>query len=163
MNMDSAVLPWLNSAQALCSLHTMTGITMTDRELLKLCATEVCRVHVDCSFAAGPAPDNQLFVRKVRGAGYCELLEADALTVFVSDSGSEPLLGVSGTAIVRGSAWVYSSEGQRPEREDGIWRMDLGSRCRTLYFRSADLQALATTLNGGGPTSSNALIRNRAN
>ncbi len=161
MNMDSAVLPWLNSAQALCSLHTMTGITMTDRELLKLCATEVCRVHVDCSFAAGPAPDNQLFVRKVRGAGYCELLEADALTV--SDSGSEPLLGVSGTAIVRGSAWVYSSEGQRPEREDGIWRMDLGSRCRTLYFSPVDLQALAATLNGGGPTSSNALIRNRAN
>ncbi|MNZ71372.1 hypothetical protein D3C78_897320 [compost metagenome] len=163
MNMDSAVLPWLNSAQALRSLHTMTGITLTGRELLELCTTEVCRDYVDCSFAVGPAPDNQLFVRKVRGAGYCELLEADGLSVFLPDSGSEPLLGVSGTAIVRGSAWVYSSEGQRPEREDGIWRMDLGSRCRTLYFSPADLKALAATLNGGGPTSSNALIRNRAN
>lgn len=149
--MECAYQPWLNSAQALGQLQGLTGIELTSQQLHELCASEVCRSHVDCSFAAGPAPDDQLFVRKIRGAGYCELLDTDGVRQFVPDGGKEPLLGVKGALIVRGCAWVYSSEGPRPGRENGIWRINLGDLCRPLYFAPADIQALAARLTSGEP------------
>lgn len=140
---------WLNSTAALQRVQELTGIFLTSRELLHLCASEKCRAHVDCSFAAGPAPADQLFVRKVKGAGYCELLESDAVKLDVPNEGCEPLLCADGMLIVRGTAWVYSSEGGRPGREDGIWRIHLGATRRPLYFSSVDLELLAAVLNGG--------------
>lgn len=149
--MECAYQPWLNSAQALGKLQGLTGVALTREQLRELCASEVCRSHVDCSFAAGPAPDDQLFVRKIRGAGYCELLDADDITSFVPNGDQAPLLGVKGALVVRGCAWVYSSEGPRPGRENGIWRISLGELCRPLYFAPADIQALAARLASGEP------------
>ncbi len=149
--MDCAYQPWLNSAHALARLRALSGRELSLGQLQALCASELCQVYVDCSFAAGPAPEDQLFVRKIRGAGHCELLEADDLAAFAPTSGATPLLGVRGAVVVRGSAWVYSSERPRPGREDGIWRIGLGALPRPLLFRPADIQALAERLADGAP------------
>ena len=120
----------------------------TGTSMLNLCVEEFCKSHVDCSFASGPAPENQLFVRKIRGAGHCELVETDGCLLALPAGSDHPLLCVSGEAVVHGPAWVYSSEGG-PSREDGFWRVDLGSQCRSLCFRPVDLEKLANALNGG--------------
>lgn len=150
MTRDQARQDWLNSAAALLRVHELTGIFLTNHELIELCAAELCRAHVDCNFAAGPAPADQLFVRKVKGADYCELLESDAVTVAVPEGSDDPLLCATGMLIVRGTAWVYSSEeARRPGREDGIWRLDLGRSIRPLCFAPLDVEQLAAAINAG--------------
>lgn len=150
MTKDAARQGWLNSSSALLRVHELTGIFLTNHELIELCEAELCHAHVDCSFAPGPAPTDQLFVRRVKGAGYCELLESDAVTVAVPPGGDEPQLFATGPLIVRGSTWVYSGEeGRRPAREDGIWRIDLGHSLRPLYFRPLDVELLAAAINDG--------------
>ena len=149
MSTDYKSQQWLDSVQALDYLYLLTGLALGSRELLNLCVEEFCKSHVDCSFASGPAPENQLFVRKIRGAGHCELVESDERLLGLPTGSEHPLLCVSGEAVVHGPAWVYSSEGG-PSREDGFWRIDLGSQCRPLCFRPSDLEKLAAVINGGG-------------
>lgn len=149
MTKDKVSQGWMNSTAALLRVNELTGIFLTNHELIELCVAELCTAHVDCGFAAGPAPADQLFVRKVKGIGYCELLESDAVTVALPEGHDDPLLCATGMLIVRGSAWVYSSEGGRPGREDGIWRLDLGHSLRPLYFKPVDVELLAATINDG--------------
>lgn len=149
MTRDQARQGWLDSSAALLRVHELTGIFLTNHELIELCAAELCVAHVDCSFAAGPAPADQLFVRKVKGAGHCELLESDAVIVAMPEGSPEPLLCASDRIIVRGSAWGYSSEDGRPSREDGIWFLNLGTSIRPLCFRPVDVELLAATINDG--------------
>ncbi|SDS70172.1 hypothetical protein SAMN05216221_2415 [Pseudomonas oryzae] len=149
MTRDQARQGWLDSSAAVLRVHELTGIFLTNHELLELCAAERCVAHVDCAFAAGPAPADQLFVRKVKGAGHCELLEADGVIVAIPEGSAEPLLCASDRIIVRGTAWVYSSEDGRPNREDGIWCLDLGASIRPLGFRPDDVEQLAAAINDG--------------
>lgn len=149
MTKDKVSEDWMNSIAALLRLNELTGIFLTNHELLGLCAAELCNAQVDCAFAPGPAPTDQLFVRKVKGTGYCELLESDAVTVAVPAGSDDPLLCASGMLIVRGTAWVYSSEGDRPVREDGIWQLDLGHSIRPLYFTPVDVELLAAAIKTG--------------
>lgn len=146
---DHARQIWLNSTAALQLLNELTGTALSGPELMFLCVSEQCRAYIDCSFAAGPAPADQLFVRKVKGAGHCELLEADNLTLSAPTGDGEAVLYAEGMAIVHGSAWVYSAEGGEPVREDGIWRINLARVSRPLCFRPVDLQSLAAAINAG--------------
>ena len=105
---------WLDSATALLRIHELGGIRLSLHQLLELCVAERCVAHLDCSFAAGPAPADQLFVRRIKGAGRCELLVADALCVAAPAAGMPPQLCAGGTLLVRGRAWVYAGDRQRP-------------------------------------------------
>lgn len=147
MNMDYVLRPWLDSAQALDYLQQLTGIAMTDRELLGFCEDERCRAYVDCAFAAGPAPDNQLFIDRIKGAGHCALLESGNMTLAVPEGGEELRLCVNGRAIVQGTAWVYPRDGGHPVKEEGFWLINLRAPLRALYFKPADIQALVASLN----------------
>ncbi|SFQ50176.1 hypothetical protein SAMN05216229_12619 [Geopseudomonas sagittaria] len=140
---------WLDSAEALDFLHELTGLARSADELLKLCEAERCTAYIDCGFAVGPVPEDLLFVRKIRGAGHCELLEAGEVALSPSASRSEPLLRVSGHVLVRGMVWVWSDDKASASREEGIWRLDLSHLCRTLYFKPAEIEALAVRLQAG--------------
>jgi len=144
---------WLDSAEALDFLHELTGLARSADELLKQCEAERCTACIDCSFAVGPVPEDLLFVRKIRGAGYCEMLEASAVTLSLSDSRSEPLLRASGNVVVRGMVWVWSDDKASASREEGIWRLDLSHLCRKLYFKPAEIEALAARLQAGDQAS----------
>ncbi|MNZ89266.1 hypothetical protein D3C78_1081780 [compost metagenome] len=145
--------PWLDSAEALDFLHELTGLARSADELLRLCDDESCIACIDCSFAVGPVSEDQLFVRKIRGAGYCELLDTSDVKLTLANSPSEPLLRVSGRAVVFGTAWVWSDHKASPVREEGIWRIDLCHLCRTLYFKPAEIEALAVRLQAGDQAS----------
>lgn len=144
---------WLDSAEALDFLHELTGLARSADELLKQCEAERCTAYIDCAFAVGPVPEDLLFVRKIRGAGYCELLEAGEAALSLTASRSEPLLRVSGHVLVRGMVWVWSDDKASASREEGIWRLDLSHLCRTLYFKPAEIEALAVRLQAGHPAS----------
>lgn len=150
MNMEYCPESWLNTSQALERLRTLTGLTMGSRELLTLCQAELCWAYIDCAFATGVVYADQLFVRKIRGVGHCELLDIGDSSPCVAEAAGAPALTVSGSVIVRGIVWVYSSEQTRPTREEGIWRLDLGALCRPLYFKPADIVALAASIGNGG-------------
>lgn len=145
--------PWLDSAEALDFLHELTGLARSADELLKQCQAEHCTACIDCAFAVGPVPRDLLFVRRIRGAGYCQLLDASAVTLSMTDSGSEPLLRVGGHVVVRGMVWVWLDDKASASREEGIWRLDLSHLYRTLYFRPAEIEALAAQLLAGDQAS----------
>lgn len=145
--------PWLDSAEALDFLHELTGLARSADELLEQCEAECCTAYIDCTFAVGPVSEDLLFVRRIRGAGYCQLLDASAATLSMTDSRSEPLLRVSGNVVVRGMVWVWSDDKSSASREEGIWRLELNHLCRTLYFRPAEIEALAARLQESGRTS----------
>lgn len=151
METDYQQQAWLNAAQAVDVLQGLTGMAISQRKLAKLCEAEFCAAYVDCSFAAGPAPADQLFVRLIKGAGHCELLVSGETSLRVADTPAGPLLAVAGGIIVCGKAWVYARDHQRPSREEGVWRMEVSLPGRPLHFKPADLQALATRLGEGGP------------
>lgn len=140
---------WLDSATALLRIHEQGGIRLSLHQLLELCVAERCVAHLDCSFAAGPAPADQLFVRRIKGAGRCELLVADALYVATPAAGMPPQLCAGGTLLVRGRAWVYAGDRQRPCREDGIWHLDLVRQRRPLCFAASEVARLAVALRDG--------------
>lgn len=145
--------PWLDSAEALDFLHELTGLARSADELLKQCEAERCTACIDCAFAVGPVPEDLLFVRRIRGAGYCQLLESSDVQLSVSESGGEPLLRASGKVVVRGMVWVWSDDKASASREEGIWRLDLSHLRRTLYFNPAEIEALAARLQAGNPAS----------
>lgn len=150
MDMEYCPESWLDTAQALERLRTLTGLMIGGRELLKLCQAEVCRAYIDCSFATGVVSADQLLVRRIRGAGHCELLDAADANTSVAEFAGLPVLTVSGSVIVRGAAWVYSSEQPRPSREEGIiWRITLGGVPRVLYFKPDEIAALAERIKEG--------------
>lgn len=145
--------PWLDSAEALDFLHELTGLARSADELLKQCEAERCTAYIDCAFAVGPVPQDLLFVRRIRGAGYCTLLESGDVKLSLTASGGEPLLRVSGNVLVRGMVWVWSDDKASASREEGIWRIDLSHLSRTLYFQPAEIEALAVRLQAGHPAS----------
>ncbi|MNQ30898.1 hypothetical protein D3C85_442560 [compost metagenome] len=145
--------PWLDSAEALDFLHELTGLARSADELLKQCEAERCTACIDCAFAVGPVPEDLLFVRRIRGAGYCQLLESSDVQLSVSESGGEPLLRASGKVVVRGMVWVWSDDKASASREEGIWRLDLSHLCRTLYFQPTEIEALAARLQASDPAS----------
>lgn len=147
MDMENCPESWLDAAQALERLQALTGLALGSRGLLKLCQAELCRAYIDCSFAIGEVDAEQMFVKRIRGAGHCELLDAGDPSV--AGAGAPPALKVCGSVLVRGTAWVYSTEQAHPSREEGIWRMALGGLWRSLYFRPADIQALAERIREG--------------
>lgn len=149
MNMEYCPESWLDASQVVERLHVATGLRVGCRALLKLCQAEVCRVYIDCSFAPGVVSSDQLFVRRIRGAAHCELLDVADADVSIAESGGAQLLTVSGGVVVRGSARVYSSEEPRPCREEGIWRLTLGGVPRVLHFSPADVEGLVERIREG--------------
>lgn len=149
MDMEYCPESWLDTSQALERLRTLTGLNIGCRGLLKLCQAEVCRAYLDCSFATGVVSADQLFVRRIRGAGHCELLDAGDPGLCVAKETATPTLTVSGSVVVCGPARVYSSEQKQPSHEEGIWRITLGGVCRVLYFKPEDIQALAERIKEG--------------
>ncbi|MCQ4345918.1 hypothetical protein NGA35_00440 [Pseudomonas stutzeri] len=149
MEREDCPSAWLDTAQALERLRTLTGLTIGCRGLLKLCQAELCRAYVDCSFATGEVSAEQLLVRRIRGAGHCELLDVGAPGSSVAEAPESRALIVGGSVVVCGVAWVYSTEQARPSREEGFWRVDLGGLQRPLYFRAEDIAVLAERIREG--------------
>lgn len=146
MDRNIPQLRWLDSEQAVVWLQELSGCPIGRRELLSLCEAERCRVYVDCSFASGPEPADQLLVGRIKGAGYGELLEAGE--GLLSDCGESDgaISCVKGVLIVRGAVWVYGRAGGLPRLEEGIWRIDLRQRRRPLAFKPGDICQLAARL-----------------
>lgn len=142
---DCPAESWLDVPQALERLRELTGLSLNGRQLSSLCRAELCRVYVDCSFAHGVVGAEQMFVRRIRATGRCQWLEGGEWR----EAADPALLTLAGSVVVRGCAWVYVAERRRPGREEGIWRMSLAGQQRQLYFRPADLQALAERIREG--------------
>lgn len=136
---------WLDATQALERLRELTGLSMGCRVLLNLCRAELCRVFVDCTFAHGVVGNEQLFVRRIRAIDSCLLLEGGELR---ESPGAEP--GLVGSAVVSGAVWLYEDGQDRPTREEGIWRLNLGAIPRPLYFIADDLESLAVQIRERG-------------
>lgn len=149
MNMEYCPESWLDASQVVERLYVATGLRIGCRALLKLCQAEVSRVYIDCSFAPGVVSSDQLFVRRIRGAAHCELLDVVDADLGIVESGESWVLTVSGSVVVRGPAWVYSSEEPQPCREEGIWRLSLGGVSRVLHFSPADVEALVERIREG--------------
>lgn len=145
--MDMAYCPesWLDASQALDRLRELTGLSLGSRQLLTLCQAELCRVFIDCSFAHGVVDAEQMFVRRIRGIGCCQLLDGGEWR----EESASGMLTVSGSVVVYGSVWVYEAEQGRPGREEGVWRMSLGVLSRRLYFSPGDLLGLAERIREG--------------
>lgn len=145
--MDRGYCPgsWLDTSQALDLLRELTGLPLDSRQLLTLCQAELCRAYLDCSFAHGLVDAEQMFVRRIRGIGLCQLLDGGEQ----SEVDDAHTLTAGGTVIVRGGVWVYTAEQAHASREEGIWRMNLGGQRRQLYFRPADLQDLVERIREG--------------
>lgn len=146
MKANCALEPWLDSAQVIDYLHASSGIELTPAELLKLFDPEHHVAYLDCSFANVRPPRQQMFVRRVKGAGHGELLQLDKLRLCASGASGQPVLSVGGEVVVLGSAWVYSRAGGRPTLEEGLWQIDLGGLYRPLQFKPADVEHLAARI-----------------
>lgn len=148
MASDKRKQPWLDSAEALDYLSEL-GVPELDVErLLALCEAEQCMAWIDCRFALSPVSAEQLLVRRVRGGGHCQLLEADEVRLCAAAAGVAHLQ-VDGRVVVCGPAWVWSEDQVRPQKEEGIWRISLRHLSRPLLFRPAELDALAAQLRSG--------------
>jgi hypothetical protein len=146
MKVNFSLEPWLDSAQVIDYLHESSGVELTHQALLRLFNPEHHVAYIDCRFAAGLVYQQQLFARRIKGAGYCELLQADEIHLGTNSASEQPLLSVGGKAVVLGSAWVYSTAGGPPTLEEGIWQIDLGRLNKPLHFKPADVEHLAARI-----------------
>ena len=146
MDRDYRRRPWLDSAEALNYLKELSGLRIGAEQLLTLCETEQCAAWIDCRFALSPVSAEQLLVRRARGAGHCQLLEAGEVRLAASAPAGTALLQVEGRVVVYGPAWVWSEDQARPQKEEGVWRISLRHLSRTLQFRPAELETLAGRL-----------------
>ncbi len=146
MKANFSLESWLDSAQVIDYIYELTGVELTDQLLLRMFSPEHHVAYIDCRFASGLAYQQQMFVRRIKGAGYCELLQADEMNLCVNGASGKPLLSLGGKAIVLGSAWGYSSAGGPPTLEEGIWQIDLGRLYRPLHFKPSDVEFLAARI-----------------
>jgi len=115
---------------------------LTAQDLLDLCNSENCGIYLDCSFSAGSMDEYQHLAKRIKGAGYCKLLDARNIPTQHENS----LLSVNGPVTVQGLAWVYSLERKEARREEGIWRFDFRDHPRPLHFSRSEIRSLCLWL-----------------
>ena len=155
MEANFSLEPWLDSAQVIYYIHELTGVELTDQLLLRMFSPEHHVTYVDCRFASGLAYQQQMFVRRIKGAGYCELLQADEMNLCINGASGKPLLSLVGKAIVLGSAWGYSSASKTPSCKPNSWNWHRSAGvsaigactacCGALAYRSTTSGSIACT------------------
>lgn len=80
--------------------------------------------------------------QKTKAIGICELLDTeDGVKISQHESG-DFFLSVSGEITVLGEAFVYPQDGTAPEKEVGIWLINLGKNPRNIYFKAHEVDAI---------------------
>lgn len=132
------LLPWLNMAQALAWLRTMTSTQLTKDELLQLCDAGQCAVYLDCrgwkgEFALDIGDEYPIY-ESVKGRGFCKV----EYPLLLADEGRH------GTHVI-GPAWV---EHTRKVVENCEWWVTSDdSAPPEPLFKNADIQFLADKMN----------------
>lgn len=132
------LLEWLTTPQALASLQSMTGASLSSDELLQLCDAGACSVYLDCRGRGGDAgapltESGQSCLIPAIGREICKV--ESPLTLADSTLYSTAVIGA-----VRVLTTGQVVDGER-------WWIPLGDSPPTTFFERSEIQALADKLN----------------
>lgn len=127
------LLPWLNTRQAVEWLKDMTATPLTERELLQLCGAKHCAIYIIATGLEGFYFDAEGSDQKCIGIGYQKVLSR----VLGAHEQHFQLEG------------KYEPIGSELWPEEGYWEAitEIGAGYG-IYFKPADIQALAAKMNG---------------
>lgn len=141
------LLEWLDSAQALDYLQSLTKLPLGYRDLLALCDQWFCDACINCSglYADVPSESDDIICN-----GYCSLSFPAEIQVPSIDGSGVPLLAVSGWQSVYGVAHRHKADGSVFEEQAQRWHVWIGDAIsgEKVVFKPAQIKAMAAKING---------------
>jgi hypothetical protein len=151
------LLPWLNSAQAVDYLQSLTYTDLGIRELIALCDTCHCNAYVNCDGLEAEISEFSELIGHIRLSGHYAIASLNKIPIHEWDSPGERLLYLSGLNTVCGNAQIEDVLNSELREEQGSWDVVLDNYSRGLpvQFNRQELELLAATMNASAsrPTS----------